>query len=194
MATLIIHVCDQHAAAGEEVEAQGWSFSITPPGERTKSFDVDLCEQCAKGLVDLVAHFDDIARRSAGPSAKARPAATGRAGVTLDDPGAVACPECGQISANRASLGGHARRVHNTTLTELLGEEEKFQCLTCPAPHPKFGSGTGFSAHRRNVHNIPAGTPLAEGEDLKKAPGRKASKRSTSKKKSTSKDDADTLL
>lgn len=192
MATVIVRYCDQHMAAGEELPAEAWSLTVTPPGERVTAFDVDLCPQCAQGLVDLIEHFEDIARKGSAPAASRSAGSRSASRTQGDTDTEIECPICHKVSANRAALGAHARRAHKRSLSEILGENLRYQCLRCDEPAPKFGSPVGFSAHRRQVHGIPAGTPYLEGEDLRTpTPSPKASK---STKKSKTKAEDETLM
>lgn len=159
MASIIVNLCDQHMEAGEEVRGDGWKFEILPPGEKRKSYSIDLCPECAKPLAALMEHFDQIARvETRGAGRSPAPPAEGEE--------ALECPLCHEEYASRSNLGGHARRSHGMSISELLGENLRYQCLRGCEPVPKFGTGTGFAAHLRMVHELPAGTPRLPGEDL----------------------------
>lgn len=192
MATVIVRYCDQHMAAGEELPAEAWSLTVTPPGERANAFDVDLCPQCAQGLVDLIEHFEDIARKGSAPAAS-RSAGGRSAGSRPQEDTEIECPICHKVSANRPALGAHARRSHGMSLSQVLGENLRYQCLRCDEPTPKFGSPVGFSAHRRQVHGISAGSPHLEGEDLQ-ASTPSSPKASKSTKKTKAKAEDETLM
>lgn len=165
MAQVLIRYCDQHQTADENVEGAQWELTITPPGEKTVGFDVDLCPDCSKPLRDLIEHFDDIARTLKRPAGKA-PAANGQA-AELDDQDVHVCPfpDCGHPAPTRSALGSHARLMHKMRLSQLLGEKPQFVCLVCD-DRPPFAKGQGFAAHRRAAHSLGPDDPLIPGEVL----------------------------
>lgn len=159
---MIVKFCDQHQQNDETVGGETWELTISPPSEKASAFEVDLCPDCSKPLRELMEHFDDIARTVKGGPAKPAPAFNQPRG-SGDAP--MTCPVCGEEYRNRSSLGAHGRTQHNKTLTELLGEKANYVCLTCEHK-PTYGSGTGFSAHRRSAHGLSTNDPLLPGEVL----------------------------
>ena len=168
MVTRIVRDCDQHAQDDQFVPAGEWEVTMAAPGEKPVTFKIDLCSECEKPLISMSELFEEIARASKTPAAH-RPTEDDHARPTAD--GQLPCPVCAKTYASRSALGSHCRRVHGKSLGELDGSEIKFICLRCDT-QPKFDSGTGFSAHRRSVHDLGPDATLLEGEKLTDEPSR----------------------
>jgi hypothetical protein len=120
----------------------------------------EYTEQYIQPILDLLEEFGDAVQPGRRP-APARPKEEGEiSGLT--------CSVCGDVRPSRHALGQHAKRDHNVTVTTVLREPVEFVCKNCPAdlPPQEYGSGTGFSAHRRTVHGLGVEEPLLPGENL----------------------------
>lgn len=111
MAQRIVTLCDIHQSRDEEVAGSPWSVTITGPGGKPSTFDVDLCDDDAKGLTDLLDVLRDVGRKAANPVGRPK---TARAapGVQPDTEGRYVCPECGKTSTHAQGLGSHRLKAH----------------------------------------------------------------------------------
>lgn len=146
MAQSIVTWCDIHLSKGESITGESWVFTISPPGAKTVTFELDACEDCRRSFDLLVEQLGEFARQTAGPKT-----AKGSGAVSSSRGGPVApCPLCEFVSANRSSLTDHLRRHHDTSQSELDG--------TAKAPCPVDGCGRksvdarGVAAHVRTAH------------------------------------------
>jgi len=178
MAQKIVTVCDAHQLHEEEVEGQSWEVSIRPPGApRATTWEVDLCTDDGKTLVDLGAMLDAVGRVTEGPRRKASTAARntprtdaqahaapmptrarrkGANTAALEVPHTAEgwpCPVegCTHVSTTRSALGVHVRARHDQSLAEALGVPTPYVCDVC---EKQFSHPQGLGAHRRAAHGL----------------------------------------
>lgn len=154
--------CDPCFREGERVEAEEVTVALGHLGNMKPQVML-LCERHRKEhydpLLTLLEEFGQASDKA--KKAGSIPKAEG------GDPGNSPCPQCGHVAPNRSALGHHARSAHQMTITELLDEPVRFICKHCPSgPGTGYGSGTGFSAHRRAAHGLTPDDPLKPGENL----------------------------
>lgn len=139
---ITVVTCDLDHA--QEVDAVPFTVSIAGPGETPTTYDVDLCDTCAKSYLDLRAEVVEHGR----PQSRQR-----RAPVA---PGAVhpprSCPAsgCDYVTTTATGLTAHAKTVHGLTVAELDGTAS----IPCPADGcgRKFSARQGLSVHLSSTH------------------------------------------
>jgi len=75
MAQRIITLCDVHARSDEDKAGATWEVTLTGPGLKATTWEVDLCADDGKGLEDLATMLDEVGRVTHGKRAKAPTAA-----------------------------------------------------------------------------------------------------------------------
>lgn len=164
MAQRIITLCDAHIAADDGEEAGGveWQVSITAPGAKPMAYAIDLCDDDAKPLRDLLAFLSDVGRRAQQQGRKAAPKTPGSggpvssatmAGVPTEGP--IACPVdgCDVTPASPDALQSHLRRHHDTSMAEVYGLDTPYAC-DVPECHRRFTHPQGLGAHRKQAHGL----------------------------------------
>jgi len=164
MAQRIITLCDVHARSDEDKAGATWEVTLTGPGLKATTWEVDLCADDGKGLEDLATMLDEVGRVTHGKRAKAptaarngaRTAGQGRPGpVPIEAPtdasGAFPCPVdgCGKTSRTQGGLRTHLSSKHGMTLAEATGAPLPYACPHCER---KFSHPTGMHAHVRSAH------------------------------------------
>lgn len=146
MAQRIQTLCDQHLARDEEVDGLTYSLTLRMPGSREQSFDVDLCDVCAKSLVELREWLAEQGRKSGTttPLTRAnRPVLPATPDST--DP---KCPLCDFVTTQvdvRAAVNKHMRSAHDSSLDEAAGVALPYVCDKCDRG---FSTKAALGAHR----------------------------------------------
>lgn len=161
----------------------------------TKPRTMALCEvhlkEVYEPLVSLLREHGqmvDADGNHTGPRGKYKKAGKSTAAPAASSPAAAdedGCPVdgCDYVAPNRSSLRSHVRRRHDVTLSELLGEEQPYECPECGL---KSSRPQGLAAHRRKVHGVLGATAKKQeesgGEALFEDAAPKPAKKSTRKK------------
>lgn len=149
--------CDIHQDKGDRVLGQPWTLVVVAPDDKRRASErmVDLCDDCASdlGLVAMRELVDEYGRDTAGhvrPSRSKRATTpAGRTAPAADDAGElIGCPRCDKAYADRNKLSAHARRVHEVSLGELLGEPTPYACHC----GKEFGREQGLRVHQTRSH------------------------------------------
>lgn len=151
MASEVVKWCDTHLSKGERVVGATWTLALTLPHEKTpRTFELDVCDDCAVPFVGLVADLSDNARQVGGP--KTQPAGSvatvpAAASAML---GEFACPLCDKAPRTEAARDKHMQKYHGITYAEHLGENTH----ACPVPDcPRMlANPVGVAAHLRVTH------------------------------------------
>lgn len=118
MAQKIATICDRHLeTTGEEVPAVSWSVGIAPTiAGDTRPVDIDLCDECAKDLDDVIAMVTAYGRSTKPRKRRHRATSTPDGEVA-----AHVCPVagCGRSFPKRQGVSMHVTRMHGAKLTEL---------------------------------------------------------------------------
>lgn len=155
MAQVISVICDGSIHEGQEVPGRAYSLGVQVPGGSPWEWvAIDLCDDCAKPLLDLTTELVDLGRPGGRP-AEGSPSSTGP----------VTCSICGGIHKNRASLGAHYRTQHGKTLGEVEGGPATKDGpragtqvpLTCPECGGTYRGPQGLGSHRARTHGIAGG-------------------------------------
>jgi hypothetical protein len=162
MAQRIITLCDVHARSDEDAAGTTWAVTLQGPDGKPTSWEIDLCEDDGKTLVDLAVMLNAVGRVTAGP--KRRVAASERRQVREDQRSGLAapkapeaapewpCPLCDKAPISRSALASHLNRHHDgITVAEARGEPLPFDCPECDKA---FSHPTGLGAHRRTIHGV----------------------------------------
>lgn len=101
--TIVLTFCDNDSIHGEEeVAATTYGLGIAAGDGTWQWTAVDLCDPCAKPLVDIHAALAYQGRTMPAPgNHRASP-----------ERGEFTCPECGKTTPTRAGLGTHRSRMH----------------------------------------------------------------------------------
>jgi hypothetical protein len=174
MAQRIVTLCDVHARNDEDMAGATWEVTLTGPGQKATTWEVDLCEDDAKTLGDLAVMLDAVGRVTHGRRTKAptapRKAASGPGqahtapapryggGTPIegrqDEAGNYPCPVegCGKVPSTRKALMSHLRQYHEgMSMAEAYGEPLPYGCPDCDK---RFSHATGLGAHRRAAHGV----------------------------------------
>lgn len=144
MAQRIQTLCDQHLARDEEVDGMTYALSLRMPAGREQSYEVDLCDVCAKAIVELRDWLADAGRKSGQPamvrSSRAKADAPGAASAAVvaaaGASNASKCPLCDFTTSQtkpRHAVNKHMREQHDTSLDEVSGVPLPFKCDKCSA-------------------------------------------------------------
>jgi hypothetical protein len=161
MAQVIRTLCDQHLARDEEVDGLTFALTMRPPGQREQTYEVDLCDDCAKPLSELREWLLEQGRKQSRSYTPRRSngvekSATTAVSATTSDDGK--CPLCDFVSESKEpahNLSKHLRKQHGTSLTELAAEQTgaalPFVCELC---NVGFKSAPALGTHkaRSNAH------------------------------------------
>lgn len=161
MAQQVVTWCDRHMARDETVPGRPVTLSI----DGTRPMAIDLCEPCAKELLEPIESLlADVGRAVELPRAKRGPGRPSMSGLPASDV-VVACPLCAEEKRTttmlRASMRSHMQSEHDTTLAAveakrgeaLDGTPLPFSCTVC-SPAERFGTPQGLGAHQRARHGI----------------------------------------
>ena len=170
MVQVIETYCDQCAERGENIPAEVYGAAISLPGQKPEAHETDLCEQCAKPLLDLLEELRDkgrpVKRRKSGPAAKPRAAVAAVAGPEESaqsggPASALACPVagCEFVGTSAKQLSGHVRRHHDTTLAEARGDALPYRCDVCGRG---FARPQSVALHRMKGHPEVEERPVSE--------------------------------
>lgn len=176
MATEIVRLCDAHMARDDaRVPASQYDVVMRRVGDPFAFVSVDLCDDCAKPLSDLLSDLVELGRpfdeatltqvqagadkpaarraaaRVAAPIAQAHTAGTG-----------VQCPVCDKTYANKSSLQSHTRGEHGKTLGELLGESLDYVCEVDGCGRG-FTTIQGLAVHQNRIHGLARVQPARSG-------------------------------
>ena len=183
MAQKIVTLCDAHMANDEETEGAPWVVSLTGPGEKPVTWEVDLCDQDGKTLRDLATMLDAVGRVTEGPRRKvataarraartaaqahAAPRARPEAHSPVEAPHTAEgwpCPVegCGKVPRTRNGLASHLRGMHDgLTIAAATGQPERFVCPECGF---RSARAQGLGAHRRAAHGVVSARASAPAE------------------------------
>jgi hypothetical protein len=145
MSQRIVTLCDMHGARDEDQPGSPYDLAIRVGGKRFEFVTVDLCESCAKGLVDVFAEISQVGRPFDGDPTEAV-AKRAKHGVGRR-PLETNCPECGHDAPTRSALRSHVTSAHGQTIGELEGSEKS----ECPECHREFAGRAALGSHMR-VH------------------------------------------
>jgi uncharacterized C2H2 Zn-finger protein len=138
MSQRIVTECDECAERG--VARSGITREIHA---LDKAFAVDLCDEDAKPLVDLVERWAHLGRPIGSLVARAT------------------CPRCGREFATAQALGRHAKKAHGERVHELRKAASTAPApvvvedgVECPECGKRFGNTRGLGAHRFRSHGV----------------------------------------
>lgn len=172
MAQRIITLCDAHALHDAEAPGVQWEVTITAPGAKPTAYAIDLCDDDAKPLRDLLEFLAEAGRRavqqpgkparksggSGGPTGS-HPATVGSpaaiaAGVPTEGP--VPCPVdgCDMTPVSVDALGSHLRAHHDTSIAEVYGLPTPYACDVDGCSR-RFTHPQGLGAHKKATHGVP---------------------------------------
>jgi len=175
MSQKIVTLCDIHQQRDEEVPGRPFDVVARVDGGGFRFVTIDLCESCAKPLVDMVDGFAELGREYTGavprpPKRRSRATSVARASrpdagtrgplpveypIEETDDGRVVCPTCGTTAANKSSLRSHLRNRHGQTMSAAYGREDD-AAFVCPVCADRFDGATGLSSHiRATGHRTP---------------------------------------
>lgn len=163
MAQVIETYCDGCLERGEKVQARTYRTAIHVVGVKAPTYDIDLCDDCAKPLRVILEGVEEHGRivaksgrsksaprvlssSSSASPAKDAPSSASTSGAVDSD---TSCPLCPFVSSSVLGLKSHLANVHDTTLSAAKGEPQPFQCDVCQKP---LSTPQGAGAHRRNAH------------------------------------------
>jgi len=146
MSQRIVTLCDAHQSRDEDVPGVPYDFALRSNGGRFTFATVDLCEACAKPLVDVIAELTEVGREfdgevPGGESGRKR----GRTPIPETEENRT-CPDCGLISKSRNASMTHRRVRHR----ESMGGP--FVCEDCG---DGFATPQGRGAHKAAAHPKP---------------------------------------
>jgi len=145
MSQRIVIFCDAHQARDEDVPGKSYDVALRPVAGMFEFVTVDLCDSCAKPLLDVFAEASELGRVFEGDVP---------GGVSTKrqrrPPKTTSCPVCGHAFAHRGSLRQHTRTVHGKSINEL--EDSTMDVFTCPHCEGKYERPQGLSAHIRSAH------------------------------------------
>jgi uncharacterized C2H2 Zn-finger protein len=136
MSQRIVVVCDVHQSRDEDAPGRPYDLMLREPGGTFRMLTVDLCEVCAKPVLDVFADVVEVGREFDGELPRGGKPPT-------------PCPVCGKQYANRGSLRSHVERVHGESVTSATGQSEG---LACPHCERTFARSQGLAAHVRSMH------------------------------------------
>lgn len=150
--------CDPCLAQDERVEGRELPPLLLPELTGRRPRVLTLCERHEKEVYTPIVEL--LEEHGQPVNEEGVPSSSGTLAPSLQP---VNCPECGHTSPNRAALAGHARKRHDKTLGEVLGEETPYKCPECEAEGRTYASGRaqGLAAHRRQVHHVVGTSPAA---------------------------------
>lgn len=144
MSQRIVVFCDVHQARDEDVSGKSYDLALRSAGGSFAFATVDLCEVCAKPLLDVFTELVEVGREfeDAIPRPlKPKNRRGGRQSIphTVDN---RTCDVCGFISASREGMLSHERANHPRM-------DNPYPCEFC-----EFSSkaGQGLAAHVRSRH------------------------------------------
>lgn len=105
-----------------------------------------LCDEHRRRLYDPLR--DMVAEFAQKADADGEPKPTRR---RRQSDGEVTCPECVRTFPSRNALGSHARKTHDKSVSELLGEPLPFKCEE-PGCGKAFGAPQGLAVHLARTH------------------------------------------
>lgn len=170
MAIVMREICDACAEFdAKETEGRTVVLSIGK-----QEYAIELCDHHREFYLDPVEQLLVNYGRTDQPKRRRRSrAATAPAEAIQDlqDPGGQVghsptpsdgswCPLCGLETANRQTLSGHLRKVHDSSVTEMVYQDllprtartpllPDFEPVTCPICNNPFKGLKGFKSHRR---------------------------------------------
>lgn len=155
MAQEIVTWCDIHLDQGNSVKGQTWTFSVSEPGGKPRTFELDACGECGGMLSGVFGSIAEHARQIAGSKREA-PRALSSGGVSASNGavpasnGAVTCPLCDATPVSVGALETHLRNHHQTSIAEQNGTAT----IPCPVSgcSRKAKGQTGLMAHIRMTH------------------------------------------
>ena len=154
MSQRIVIFCDVHQARDEDVPGKSYDLALRPVAGSFTFATVDLCDACAKPLLDVFAEMVEAGREFVGEVSTGK--ALGR------PPKPKTCPVCSQEFANRGSVSAHVRNVHGTSLSEIEGRSDG---LPCPHCDQRLAKPQGLAAHIRAIHPAEYATAKASSGD-----------------------------
>lgn len=143
MSQRIVTECDEHAERDERRDGESYDVCVRLAGTRGfVMLSVDLCDEDAKPLRDLVERFEVIGRLYDGPPPSKAPTASKQPQT---------CSICGATRSDMSGLRKHMRAAHGEGESEHLAE---YACSECGKT---FATPQGRGAHRNRAHGIKAG-------------------------------------
>jgi hypothetical protein len=151
MSQRIVVMCDVHQARDEDAPGRPYEVAV---GGRT--IVVDLCDACAKPLVDLFGELLEVGREESAPARRGRRPAPPTATATGAAGAGEVCPICHRRYQHRGSLRSHLRGVHDTTYATATGTATEFVCAVCG---DAFSSAAALGVHTKTHRATPGGEP-----------------------------------
>ena len=144
MSQRIVIFCDVHQSRDEDVPGKSYDLALRPNAEGFTFATVDLCDTCAKPLLDVFGELVEVGREFNGePSEVLKTSKRGRPGKSKR------CPICGDNFASRGSMRTHVSSVHGQSISKIEGSSDG---LACPHCRREFAKPQGLTAHIRTTH------------------------------------------
>lgn len=150
MSQRIVIFCDVHQSRDEDVPGKSYDLALRPNAGTFTFATVDLCDACAKPLLDVFGEMVEVGREFDGNPLELRPGKAKSSPVGRPAK-STTCPACGHAFGSRGSLRAHARDVHGKTVAELE-QGDAADVHTCPHCGGVYERSQGLAAHVRAAH------------------------------------------